>query len=314
MSILVTGGTGYLGRYLIQRLLKEGYKDIVVLDYFPNAASLGEAASQVTLLHGDASDAVDLFNVVSKHKVTDIFHLACQLGEGAPSKTVEVNCLGTVRLFEVARLCGIRRIVLRTSGAVYGHYPRMWRDDEEPVTMESLPKADTIFGASQLFNERVAELFADRYGVDYIGLRLSSIYGFGRGERRTAPRDVYDELIECPVVEDRYVAPPAQQRFAWTYVEDAAEALVRALKADKLPVRIFNMSGEVRTAAETVDYLRTLAPIGKVEFGRAPVRRLPLVDAAPIREYLGFEPKVSMEQGIKDYVEKLLDARARGAL
>lgn len=307
MTILITGGTGFLGSYLTRRLLKEGYKDIVILDLFPNPANLQDAADKVTLLQGDSSEAVELFKVATKYKVTDIFNMAYLMSRGAEeshAQAIRVNCLGVSNVFEVALLCGVRRVIWPSSGAVYGHYLTTWKDADEPLTMDHLPLADSMYGASKLFNERTAELFAKR-GGDHIALRLPNVYGYGRGHRPGVARDIYSLIIEEPAAGKPFVAPPPEQRFAWTYVEDVAEAFLCALRAPKPPVRIFNVSGEIRTTADTVNYLKSLLPGAKIDFGREPARRLPLADATPIREHLGFQPRFSMEEGIKDYLARM---------
>ncbi|MFH1484766.1 MAG: NAD-dependent epimerase/dehydratase family protein, partial [Chloroflexota bacterium] len=280
MAILINGGTGFLGSCLARRLLREGYKEIVILDLHPNPANLQDAADKVTLLQGDCSDAVQLFKVVTQHKITDIFHMAYLMSRGAEeshAQAIRVNCLGVSNVFEVSLLCGVRRVMWPSSGAVYGHYLTTWKDADEPLTMEHLPLADSMYGACKLFNERTAELFAKR-GGDHIGLRLPNIFGYGRGLRPGVTRDVYSLIIEEPAAGKPFVAPPPGQRFAWTYVEDVAEAFLCALRAPKPSVRIFNVSGDIRTTSDTVSYLKSLLPGAKIEFGTEPARRLPLVD------------------------------------
>ena len=307
MAILITGGTGFLGSYLTRRLLKEGYQDIVILDLSPNPANLQDAADKVTLLEGDSSEAIELFKVVTKYKVTDIFHLAYMMSRAAeqsPALAIRVNCLGVSNVFEVALLCGVRRVMWPSSGAVYGHYLTTYKDSDEPLTMEHLPLAESMYGSTKYFNERTAELFAKK-GGDHIALRLPNIYGLGRGHRPAVGKDVHSQLIEVPASGKPFVAPPAEQRFAWTYVEDVASAFLCTLRAPKPSVRIFNVSGEVRTTAETVNYLKSLIPGAQIEFGREPARRLPIVDGTPIKAHLGFEPRFSMEEGIKDYLARM---------
>lgn len=91
----------------------------------------------------------------------------------------------------------------------------------------------------------------------------------------------------------------------WTYVEDCAEAFYRAYKTAKPRHRIFNVSGEIRPVKHTVDLMRTLFPAADIKIGTDPVNTLPYLSTDRIREELGFEPRYSMEEGIKDYVGQL---------
>ncbi|MBI2906801.1 MAG: NAD(P)-dependent oxidoreductase [Chloroflexi bacterium] len=307
MAILITGGTGFLGSHIARRLLKEGYKDIVCLDLFPNAANLRDAADKVTVVQGDSSEAVELFKTVTKYKVTEIFHMAYLMSRGAeesPAQAIRVNALGVSNVFEVALLCGVRRVMWPSSGAVYGHYMTVWKDADEPLTMQNLPLADSMYGSCKYFNERTAELFAKR-GLDYIAFRLPNIYGYGRSLRPGVTPDVYAKIIEIPASGKPFVAPPPEQKFAWTYVEDVAEAFLCALRADKPATRIFNVSGEVRSTFDTVVYIKSILPGAQIEFGKELARRLPICDATPIKEQLGWRPKFTMEQGIQDYLAKM---------
>jgi len=308
MSILITGGTGFLGSYLARKLIKEGVNDIVLFDAFPNMSNIDDIASQVKVIQGDFCEPSELLEVIKSNNVTDIFHLAYLLMESEKfvSRAMRVNCLGTSDLFEVSRIAGVRRVIWASSGAVYGHFPETFSEDDEPFSEESPKSPDSMYGASKLFNESTAETYTKRRGLDHIGFRLGSIYGLGRGSRASTVPDVYSSLIENSFFGKECLAPPAEQHYPWTYVKDVANAFYTAYRFQgKPPVRIFNVCGESRTIGEVADYLKSILPKTDIKFGTKPVGRLAVCKADRIEKILGFKAEYTMEKGVDDYIKEL---------
>jgi nucleoside-diphosphate-sugar epimerase len=122
MAILITGGTGFLGRHLTRHLLQSGEKDLVVLDAVPNIAAIADVASQVKVVQGDVLEVTALIDTIKKYKIDGIIHLAYFLGTGGmrnPLPSININCIGTTNIFEAARLTEISRVVYMSSVAVY---------------------------------------------------------------------------------------------------------------------------------------------------------------------------------------------------
>jgi nucleoside-diphosphate-sugar epimerase len=259
----------------------------------------------VTVVHGDFGEASELLEIIKAYKVTDIFHLAYMLLEAERyiSRAIRVNCLGTSELFEVACVAGIRRVVWASSGAVYGHLTVTFNEDAEPISENGRTTPDSMYGASKLLNERTAETLVKR-GLDHIGLRFTSIYGLGRGQRRGIHPDIYSSLIEHSYNGQECQAPPASQHYPWTYVKDAANALYAAYRFREKPSeRIFNVSGESRTIGEVADYLKAILPKANIKFGNKPVSRLAVGTMDRIEKVLGFSCEYTMEKGVQDYIQ-----------
>lgn len=307
MAILITGGTGFLGSYLARHLLAEGEGPIVLFDPFVNQENVADLGDRVTIVVGDQSEAIEVLEVVRKHAITEIVHLGYAIGElnNQPERAIQVNVNGTNQIFQIARLSGVRRVVWASSGAAYGYHPTI-PAEAEPLAEDAPMRPLSLYGACKLFNEHVAEDYARRFGFDHIGFRLTSIYGLGRSGRRLIGRDFYSRLVEHAVAGEAYTTPLPEQVFNWTYVEDVARAFHTALRAPKPAVRIFNVSGDARTVRESVEFVRSeIAPGARIDFGDRRERRIPVLTNHLIREHLGWEPKYSMEEGMRDYAARL---------
>jgi nucleoside-diphosphate-sugar epimerase len=313
MAILITGGTGFLGAYLVQRLVEEGEDKLILFDSLPNPSSIADIAEHVEIVPGDVSELSEIMAVLMQHDISCIFHLAYLIGEGEKflSRGMHANILGTYNIFEAARLTGVQRVVWASSGAVYGLMEtsgkaQLLKEDDRVIP-------DTLYGAGKLFNEHLAESMVQKYGFKHIGLRLNSIYGVGRAQRRGVahvPPDIYTYLIEQPARGEEVTAPPEEHLLTWSYVKDCADAFYHAYKADEPKSRIFNVTGEIRPVKDAVGYLKTLFPKARITIGSKGVRVIPYLDSSLIHSDLGFKSRYSMEKGFEDYLDLLLSRQA----
>ena len=314
MSVMITGGTGFIGSYLTKKLVAEGEDGIILMDAQPSPASVDDMIERVEIVQGDFSEASHVMAILKKHDISCVFHLGYLGGpelERSPSRAIRVNCEATSNLFEMACIAGVQRVVWASSSAIFGRAATS--ENPELLNEEARPAPDTYYGACKLFNENIAEIYAQRFGFDHIAVRITSIYGLGRVGRKglLGSPDIFSQLIEKAARSETVIAPPENHRFYWSYVKDCAEAFYCAYRAAKPKHRIFNFSGEIRTIRETVGYLRTLFPQASIDMGTEPAVILNCLKTDRIREELGFVPRYSMEEGIKDYVDHLLGHSAQ---
>lgn len=311
MAILITGGTGFLGRHLTRHLLRSGEKELVLLDSNPNFTAIADVAEQVKVVPGDVREPTALIDTIKKYNIEGIIHLAYLLGTGGirnPLPSIQVNCIGTTNLFEAARLTGIKRVVYMSSVAVYPMRTTL----AGPELGENDPPApDSVYGACKLFNEHIASYYAQAYGLDPIGIRPTSVFGEGRGQRRGAESDHFMVSPERALLGHAVVMPPDEQVSDWMYVLDAAEVFLRAYRVKTPRHRVFNMSGTCRKTGEITAYLREILPQAKISVSDKPFAMTSLVKTDRLRTELDFTPKYTVEEGILAYLN---DVRRREGL
>jgi len=308
MATLITGGTGFLGRHLTRHLLQSGEKDLVLLDAVPNMAAISEVAAQVKVVQGDVMEVTGLIDTIKKYNIEGIIHLAYFLGTGGmrnPLPSINVNCIGTTNIFEAARLTGITRVVYMSSVAVF---PMRTTLTGRELSEDDPPAPDSVYGACKLFNEHIANYYAQAYGLDPVGIRPTSVFGMGRGQRRGADADHFMVLPELALLGHPVTMPPDGQVADWLYVLDAAEVFRRAYRAKDLKHRVFNMSGPSRRTGEITAYLREILPQAKISVSDKPFVVTSLLKTDRLRTELNFTPKYTVEDGILAYLN---DVRRR---
>jgi len=305
VSILITGGTGFLGRYLARHLLQKGEGPLILVSRFPDPQAVPDIADQVKLVHCDCAEATELMRVVKTHDITEIFHMASYVGETEQlhSEAIRVNLIATHNVFEIAMLAGVRRVVWSSSAAMF---PPTITSPSATVLDETVtPDPQGIYGAAKLFNEHVAEHYRRRYGFDHVVLRPTSVFGLGRAQRRGGGAGIYGDMVEALAAGRKYVVPPRDHKVMWAYVLDCAEAFYYAWKAENLQHRIFMFGGEVCTVGETIDFLGTLLPQMDVEYSHEGERIVSMVSDRLLQQETGYRPRYGMREGIKHYVDEL---------
>ena len=174
MSTLVTGGTGFIGRYVVDRLL-DGGESVVSYDRAPAGAGLPAGVDSV---QGELLDLSRLAATIRERHVRGIVHAAGmsdpQLSISMPATTVAANATGTLHLLEASRLASFDgRIVLLSSTSVYG-------DNEEAIDERSPLRPRTPYAATKAFGDLLGQAYVHSYGLDVVSLRISQAYGPGR--------------------------------------------------------------------------------------------------------------------------------------
>jgi UDP-glucose 4-epimerase len=295
-SFLVTGGSGFIGSHVVDRLLGEGAGAVIVFDNRIREENLSGAlgTGRVRAVEGDVADAASIGDAVEG--VAGIFHLAvlplAPCSED-PRRCVEVNVDGTFNVLEAAREGGVRKLVFSSASSVYG--------DTNETMDESHPLgARTMYGASKIAGEYFVRAYRDLCGLDYVILRYMNVYG---------PRQegglVINVLRRIQSGERPTIIGNGSQSFDFVHVADVAAANVRAMASD-LCEGIFNIGGgnEV-TVRQIVDRLldatgSDLQPEVRADEVVPMTRRVGRSDAA--MEALGWRPAYDLERGIADVV------------
>jgi nucleoside-diphosphate-sugar epimerase len=311
MNYLITGGTGFIGSYIVKRLLDETHT-VVAYDYQPSETSAqevltAEELSRVNIINGDITDLDHLHRACEENKVERLIHMAGILAAettGMVPSAVKINCVGTTNVFEVARLLNIPRVVWASSTAVYGA--------AKDYSYEFLPNDAphhplSVYGACKEFCEFMANFYFKAYGLDSIGLRFPVVYGQGRlrGGGLCA-----NEVINKPALGQKGEVTFSPNPLNWLYPDDAARCVVMASRSPHTETRVFTLSGELRTLNQIADIVRVLIPGADVtvhpEFSKLEGSDMThKFDASQLEKELGFRPEWSIEDGIKETINKL---------
>ncbi|MBI3325569.1 MAG: NAD(P)-dependent oxidoreductase [Nitrospinae bacterium] len=299
MAIMITGGTGFIGAHLAHRLLDMG-ETVVLFDASPDRQAVHDMSERVTLVRGDVTALQDVLHAVKAHGVDRIVHLAYILGpenEQNPPRAIQINCMGTNNVFEVARLERLRRVVWASSVAVYGprsFYGKESLDEYDP------PNPTRVYGACKLLNEHLAEHYFQQFNVEHMALRPSVVYGPGR---LRGSAQFMQAWLEDAALGGKVYIPSGAEQDTWSYIEDVAEAFLLAVRAEVLPPhRIFNIGGDFRSRRELGDYLRALLPDAQVEIGSEAIAggyRSARHLNRRLTDALGFRVQWGLERGVK---------------
>lgn len=299
-TYLITGGCGYVGSYVVRDLLEEEAK-IVVYDFKIDQGIMDqvidkEKMKEVVIVQGDITDFIHLINVMKTHKVSRIIHLASPLTfaaeENAPM-ALDMMCKGTLNVLEAARILEVKKVAWASSIAVFGDPKRHLGGK---VKNDAPHWPNNLYGACKSMSEYLANHYADKYGVESIGLRYTVIYG--PGKFGTAKAVFATEMIRRAALGEPYEVPFGDDMTDWQFVEDVSRLTVAASRAERTDTRAFNTRGDLRPVKEVFDYIKDLVPSSKLTL-KPGYFGLPMdYDTTLLERALGFKPKYSMEDGV----------------
>jgi UDP-glucose 4-epimerase len=300
MRCFVTGGAGFIGSSLVDRLLRDGH-DVTAYDNFSTGRLefLHDASGQRSfrLVRGDLLDVEALSRALAGHDF--VFHLAAnadvRYGTEHPRKDLEQNTIATANVLEAMRGHGIRRVAFASTGSVYG----------EPETFPipescAFPIQTSFYGASKLAGEGLIAAYVHGFGFQAYIFRFVSILG----ERYTHGHifDFYRKLLADPA--EIEVLGDGRQRKSYLYIHDCVEAMLVALAQARDPLNIFNLGTDEHCAVD--DSLGWIC----AHLGLAPRRRYTggvrgwvgdspfiFLDTARIRS-LGWRPQLTIRTGV----------------
>ncbi|MHC4493083.1 MAG: SDR family oxidoreductase [Planctomycetota bacterium] len=309
---LVTGGAGFIGSHLVERLVADGWS-VRVLDDFSSGREehLVHVAGKVDVVRGDVRDARAVEAAVRGAEV--VFHQAAipsvPLSIAEPIRTQAVNVEGTLRVLEAARCAGTRRVVYAASCAVYGDAPELPKRETLP------PHPLSPYALQKYTGEVYCRLYAELRGLETVALRYFNVYG-----PRQDPAGDYAAVIPrfitaCLAGAAPHVYGDGEQTRDFVMVDDVVRANLLAADAARASDAVCNVASGRRTRLnELLDLARTHTG-AEVEARYDPPRPGDVRDSVACldraRDLLGYAPAVDLDEGLRRTVESF---KAKGGV
>ncbi len=304
---LVTGGAGFIGSHLVERLLADGHR-VRVLDDFStgsraNLAFGGRFGSRLEVIEGDIRDLPTVERAARDAAV--VYHQAAMRSVPRsvkePLATNEHNVTGTLHVLEAARRAGIRRVVYASSSSVYGDQPQLpKREDQTPAPISP-------YAVSKAAGEQYAAVWSRLYGVETVGLRYFNVFG-----PRQDPASEYAAVIPRFILGGLRGTPlevhgDGTQSRDFTYIDNVVEANLLAARAEGVAGEVFNVGCGARVSLlEIIAMLERMLgrPLTRTHTARRPgdVAHT-LADVSKAKQRLGYAPLVGFEEGLQRTVE-----------
>ena len=307
MNFLITGAAGFLGSALANRLAREGHQ-VRGLDDL----STGDPQSlspDVLFTRGDVNDRPKLWTLLQE--VDCVYHLAARVlvAESVlyPREYNAVNVGGTVSLMEAMRDVGVRRVVLVSSGAVYGD------QGEQPLEEDAPPNPHSPYAVSKLSAEYYVRTIGDLWAIETVSLRVFNAYGPGQHLPPSHPPVIPNFIRQAVRGGTLVVHSDGNQTRDYVFVEDVVDAMVAAATAQEVNRLVLNVgSGEETSVREVAN--QVLAVTNSTAEVMYNPRSDPCVsrmcaDLTRARERLGYQPRISLTEGLRLTLDK--DSRFR---
>src|SRR5438445_10561375 len=311
MRILVTGGAGFIGSHLVEKLLSLGH-DITIRDdfndfYVPQIKrkNIAAVAKDVAIHHLDLRDSGAVRNLFHRKKFEAIAHLAARAGVRPsiqnPKLYYDTNVDGTLHLLDAARVTGVERFIFASSSSVYGNSKTVPFSEDQHLTQTISP-----YAATKIAGEFLCSTYSHLYQVRVVALRYFTVYG---------PRQRPDLAIH-QFTRKIYAGQPIDQfgdgstRRDYTYIDDVIQGTMAALQYQGPLYDVFNL-GE----SETIQLKELISAIEHALGKQAKIRPLPeqpgdmpltYADISKAKKLLGYNPTTQLSDGLPRFIDWFL--------
>jgi UDP-glucose 4-epimerase len=299
--VLVTGGAGFIGSHLVDRLVEEG-AEVMVIDNLRSGRkeNLKESMDQIEFFEGDVRDRSCISKLLNDVEV--VFHLAANasvpFSVEDPVYDHQVNVLGTFNVLESSRKGSVKKVVYASSAAVYGEAQYTPMDEKHPLNPIS------PYGASKLSGELIGHAFDKTYGLPFVSLRIFNMYG-----PRQRKYVMYDFIRKLSKNAARLeVLGDGEQVRTFCYVSDGVEAFLQAAESGR---GVYNLGTDRPKRIKDLAKLVTskLSPQAEMCYTGTSWKgdiQILVPDISRIEE-IGFAPKISLEKGLVKLIHWCMD-------
>lgn len=302
MNFLITGAAGFLGSQLANYLVREGHQVRGLDDLSTGDPQI--LAPDVLFTRGDVNDRPKLWTLLQE--VDCVYHLAARVSVPEsilyPREYNATNVGGTVSLMEAMRDVGVRRVVLISSGAVYGDQSR------QPLQENAPPNPRSPYAVSKLASEYYVRTIGDLWGIETVCLRVFNAYGPGQRLPPSHPPVIANFLRQAMRGGTLVMHGDGSQTRDYVFVDDVVSAMIAASTAPGVNRALINIGSGIETSLKDLVRLIMEATGAKIEMITNPrtdpgVSRM-CADLSLAREKLGYQPRFSLVEGLRLTVER----------
>jgi UDP-glucose 4-epimerase len=300
MKVLVTGGAGFIGSNLTRCLVGEGH-EVTVLDNLSSGYQRNlDALPGASFIHGDIRDKDAVERAAAGRDA--VFHLAASVGNKRsidnPLSDAEINVIGTLRVLEASRRAGVQKVVISSSAGIFGELKTLPIHEDHPA------EPDSPYGASKLCAEKQGLVYAKLYGMGVVCLRYFNVYGPNQrfdAYGNVIPIFVFQMLRGEPIT----IFGDGDQTRDFVDVRDVVQANIKAAMAPGVS-GAFNIGSGTRISInDLIERLKAASgmnPVVRHGPPRAGDVRDSLADINAARVAFGFEPAVTIDEGLPEYI------------
>ena len=317
-KVLVIGGAGFIGGFVVKELLKHSVREVVIFDNFARGKmsnieeSLGDERCSIFPLGGDIRET-DILDEAMKG-VDYVFHLAAMWllhCKDFPRTAFDVNVAGTFNVLESCVRNKVKKLIYSSSASVYGDAVQVPMTEDHPFNNKN------FYGSTKISGEAMCTAYNDRYGLEVIGLRYMNVYGPGQDQHAVYSGVVPIMLNKIDANESPQINGDGSQAYDFIYVEDVARCNICAVESD-VKHGFYNVGTEVQTTIKELcdtilrlkqSELEVIYKPYSEDDARALVQNR-IGSAVKANEEIGFQFKFYLDEGL----QKLIEWRDAGAL
>ncbi len=307
MRMLITGGAGFIGSHLVDRLSQDGH-EVTVLDSFNDfydptikRANLASSLDRIRLVEGSIRDAQLVDSLFTEGRFDCVCHLAARAGVrpsiADPGLYIDTNIDGTFKLLEAARKHGLRRFIFASSSSVYGVNTKVPFAEDDTLFRTISP-----YAATKLAGEQLCSNYAHLFGIEMACLRFFTVYGPRQRPDLAISKFTKRILEDTPI--QRYGDGSTARDY--TYIDDIIAGVTSVIELKDLEFDIFNLGGDrVVSLSELIEAIeRAIGKKAIIENFPEQPGDVPLTncDISKSQRILGYQPSTPIEIGVTNFV------------
>ena len=299
MNVLVTGGAGFIGSHLVQRLVHDKHNVIVIDNLLRGNKIPAHVQDSITFVEGDVRDLNVVMNAMEG--IDLVYHFAAVLGVDVvadfPVETMDVEVVGTRNVIESMHKHGVKKLFYASTSGIYSHSAIV----KTALSEEVLVDPRTSYAMAKRYNEIYLASHFEEKGVDTIALRFFNVYGERQDNRMVIPRFLEQAESNLPLT----VFGNGQQTRDFTYINDVIEACIRLQETKGF--HIVNIANEhewtIKELAETI--IERTGSSSEIIYLDAPKKRYDyeverrIGSSEKLYHLIGFKPSTTLQKGIE---------------